>query len=91
MIVIPNRRSGDTYLGHIPEEAHWQQVGPGLGLSDQQVEQIKRELYSDFVWDLELLDYIRSLRPRYKTAVISGAFANARAEISRWVNHDVFD
>ena len=80
-----------AYLGQIPEETHWRKVGQQLGLSDQQVEQMKRELYGDFAWDLELLEYIRTLRPCYKTAVISGAFANARAEISPWVNHGIFD
>jgi len=42
-------------------------------------------------WDTELLAFIRGLRPRYKTGVISNATPGTREWAKEYVNSDTFD
>jgi putative hydrolase of the HAD superfamily len=80
-----------AYLGQIPEEEHWLRVGAELGLTPEQADQLRRDIYGDFIWDSKLIEYAKALRPRYKTGVISGAFANARREIAVWLDDTMVD
>ena len=83
--------AADAYTGRTPEGQHWQNIGQKLGLNLEQSNQLRLEIYGDFVWDLGLLEYARALRPQYKTAIISSAFSNVRTEIAGWVNETMFD
>jgi putative hydrolase of the HAD superfamily len=78
-------------LGRYPGEEHWLTVGAELGLDPKQCDQLRRDIYADFTWDTELIEYAKALRPRYKTGVFSGAFANARREIAGRINDSMFD
>jgi HAD superfamily hydrolase (TIGR01509 family) len=69
----------------------WQDVARRYELSDTERDQLAEEFFLDSVWNVELLDYARSLRPRFKTGVISDAWLETRRAIREYVNYDVFD
>jgi putative hydrolase of the HAD superfamily len=56
------------------------QVGASLGLDQAQIDAFMHDLWEEYVGTLnvELANYFASLRPRYKTAILSNSFAGAR-------------
>lgn len=87
---------GDTGLrcqrGEIPLEEHWQSVMAELGLEKQELRDFKREFWGGDRIDWELVDFIRSLRPRYRTALLSNYFPDLRSQLTeRWKFADAFD
>jgi FMN phosphatase YigB (HAD superfamily) len=89
--IFGGEHAEDAYTGRVLEDQHWLNVGKRLNLNEGQIRQMRQDLYRDFVWDLELLTFAKSLRPTRKTGVISAAFSNVRTEISGWVNENDFD
>ena len=43
------------------------------------------------IWDLDLLDYISSVKGTYKFGVLSDAWINTREKVQEWINYDLFD
>lgn len=78
-------------LGRITANEHWLNVARLLKRPATDVELIRREFFAGDVIDRTLLDFIRSLRPRYKTGLLSNAWSDLR-EYTR-INHfdDAFD
>ncbi|MCU0495286.1 MAG: HAD family phosphatase [Chloroflexaceae bacterium] len=69
----------------------WAEIARQLSLTPAEVTQLKAELWRGGVWDAALLAYLKSLRPRYKTAVISDAWPDARENTLRYINSETFD
>lgn len=60
--------------GHITESEYWQRVGGELGVNDQeQVDLLRRELWSTWVVDDQVLSLIDRVRARYRVAMLSNA------------------
>ncbi len=78
-------------LGRITTDDHWLNVSRLLKRPATDVDLIRREFFAGDVIDRSLLDFIRSLRPRYKTGLLSNAWSDLR-EYTR-LNHfdDAFD
>jgi epoxide hydrolase-like predicted phosphatase len=66
-------------LGQVPEESVWQHVAATFGLDAKQLDELKRDFWSDERLDVELVEFLRQLRPRFKTAILSNAWSGARA------------
>lgn len=71
-------RGGD--VGEITIEEVERQTGEILGLDQEQLDEFMRDLWNDYLGTLntELAEYFASLRPRYKTAILSNSFVGAR-------------
>ncbi len=78
-------------VGKATMEELWAAVGRDLGLPSDDLEALKADFWAPSVWDVELLAYIRSLRPQYRTATISDAWPGTRSELIEYVNERVFD
>jgi putative hydrolase of the HAD superfamily len=67
-------------VGTISEEEVEKKTGEILGLDRAQVDAFMRDLWDEYLGTLnaELAAYFASLRPRYKTAIISNSFVGAR-------------
>jgi epoxide hydrolase-like predicted phosphatase len=63
-------------LGQITTEQLWGWLKTHLQLDDAGLIEFRREFYGGDRLDTALVDYIRSLRPRYQTAIISNASDN---------------
>jgi glucose-1-phosphatase len=72
-IVFGGEMGTNAQCGRITEGDLWQWVGEHLKLSAAELAEFRRDFWAGDVLDLELAAYIRSLRPRYQTAVISNA------------------
>ncbi len=76
-------------LGEIAERAYWDAAAARHGLS---YEDFMHGFFDGDVADPELIAYIRGLRGRYKTALLSNAFSDLRGWITdTWKFQDAFD
>jgi epoxide hydrolase-like predicted phosphatase len=66
-------------VGAISEAEVHRQVGELLGLDDLQVRAFMSDLWTEYLGTLnvELAEYCRGLRPRYRTGIISNSFVGA--------------
>jgi epoxide hydrolase-like predicted phosphatase len=67
-------------IGTISEEEAVRRIGEVLGLSSQQLDAFMADLWANYLGTLnnELASYFASLRPRYRTGIISNSFVGAR-------------
>lgn len=67
-------------IGTIPEEEAVRRFGEILGLDRQQLDAFVADLWANYLGTLnsELASYFASLRPRYRTGIISNSFVGAR-------------
>jgi len=78
--------------GKITPEAHWEAVRAALALSPQEFLVVRNDFWAGDVLDSDLVDTLRALRPRYKTALLSNAWGDLRQALaSEWKIADVFD
>jgi epoxide hydrolase-like predicted phosphatase len=79
-------------LGEISIEQHWVNVLTALGLPVDELAEFQHEFWSGDSLDAELIEYIRGLRSRHRTGLISNAFSNLRQVVSEiWKFADAFD
>lgn len=69
-------------IGTISEAEVHQRIGEIMGMSQEQVNAFMADLWQEYLGTLnvELTDYFRSLRPQYKTAILSNSFVGAREQ-----------
>jgi putative hydrolase of the HAD superfamily len=90
-IVFSNPISRRAMVGQSTPEEVWAEVQKQLALSMADLELLQLDIWKGGAWDTELLEFIRSLRPAYKTGIISDAWTDARAAIQAFVNESLFD
>lgn len=78
-------------LGEITEEQHWADVAKKLRRPLSEANTLRDEFFAGDVIDLALLDFLRSLKPRLKTGLISNAWSGLRAYIVDKKFDDAFD
>lgn len=82
--------------GQVLERQVWQAVGNQLGLNETQILELQRDFWSSEQLDLPLVQFIQSLRPRYKIGILSNAwsearsFHNAKFKMNTWVDAAVY-
>jgi epoxide hydrolase-like predicted phosphatase len=91
--LVFNGDSGDrAQLGEISVEEHWENIRQHLGLDAVGIQEFRRQFWEGDQLDLELVNYIRSLRGRYKIGLLSNAFSDLRQVVtSRLSFSDAFD
>ena len=69
-------------LGECTEEDVHREMGTRLGMNQKQVEEYMHEMWDWYCGRLNvpMADFFRSLRPYYKTAILSNSFVGARRE-----------
>ncbi len=70
-------------IGKVPEPEMWQQVGVALSLQDEELLEFIDDFWSGGELNQELAEFLHSLRPRYKTALLSNAWSGARESVTR--------
>ncbi len=90
-IIFNNPVSRRATVGEATTEEVWNEVGKRLALPPDDLAALKVDIWRGGVWDTELLDFIRLLRPQYKTGIISDAWPDAREMVKEYVNSDIFD
>lgn len=69
-------------VGQATEKDVWQEVARTLNLNEETMRELIADFWSCEGLDGELVRFAQSLRPRYKTAILSNAFSSARQAVS---------
>ncbi len=84
--------SDQATLGQLGVEQIWQNVCTRLNVPPEQAATLQQGFWGGDRLDTELVDYIRALRPRYRTALLSNAWSDLRQILQeRWRVVDAFD
>lgn len=79
-------------LGQISTWQHWENVRLALGLPPDQAAEVASAFWSGDALDTDLIAYLRRLRPRYRTALLSNAWDDLRNALRhQWNIEDAFD
>lgn len=87
--------SGLSYIasvGNLDEPSLEREIGVLLRITAEQVREYMNDMWSAYTLDHEFAEFVKSLRPRYKTATVSNAWPDARQEnMRRFQLDDVVD
>lgn len=79
-------------LGKKSTTEHWESIRGSLGITTDDFPAIRSGFWGGDVLDTGLVAYIHSLRPRFKTGLLSNAWDNLRRVINEtWKIADAFD
>jgi glucose-1-phosphatase len=78
-------------IGEISSAEHWAFVIKRLKRPGDEVAAIREEFFAGDIVDRTLVEYIRSLRGKYKTGLISNAWSDLRDFVVREKFDDAFD
>jgi len=91
-LVFESESARQATIGKTTTREHWEYVRLTLGISEEDFPSVRRDFWGGDELDLGLVEYIRSLRPRFKTGLLSNAWDNLRKVItSTWKINDAFD
>jgi HAD superfamily hydrolase (TIGR01509 family) len=88
--VFGNEVARRATLGQATVEEVWQFANQQFGLSEVHRQALLADFWATMTWDRTLLDFIRTLKPAYKTGVISDAWPDARVTNTP-ITTDLFD
>ena len=89
--VFENESSARASLGAISPEEHWAAVIQRLGFPPSEADTVRQEFFAGDILDLDLIDFLRSLRLTYRTGLISNAWSDLRDYIVSQKIDDAFD
>ena len=89
--VFESESARKASVGAATEAEHWLALTRKLGRQPSELDALRSEFFGGDIVDLELLAFIRSLRPRYKTGLISNAWEGLRSYIVGRKFEDAFD
>ncbi|HNC08201.1 MAG TPA: HAD-IA family hydrolase, partial [Anaerolineales bacterium] len=90
-IVFNSPTAKQATVGELVVEKHWQAVAKRLKVSKEDIAAVEREFFAGDLIDHSIMEYLRSLRPRYKTGLISNAWSDMREYLVRQKLDDAFD
>ena len=90
-IVFGSASAARASVGEVTEEEHWQNVMKTLKLPASEAQRVKSEFFGGDIIDRTLLEFLRSLKPKYKVGAISNAWSGLRQYMEREKFADVFD
>jgi len=90
-LVFDSPTAQKATVGEVTSAEHWDTVVKRLKRPASEMESIRDEFFAGDIIDLGLLDFLRSLRGKYKTGLISNAWSDLRDYIIREKFDDAFD
>jgi epoxide hydrolase-like predicted phosphatase len=90
-IVFDSDSGYQASIGAIKPEAHWDSIIKRLKRPASELEAIRHEFFAGDIIDRTLLDFLRSLRSKYKTGLISNAWGDLREYLLREKMEDAFE
>ena len=89
--VFDSETARKASLGRISEAEHWGAVARRFKCKPSEIEALRGEFFGGDIIDYELIGFIRSLRPRFKTGAISNAWSGLRQYMIDHRFEDAFD
>ncbi len=91
-IVFASPSAHQAEIGAIDETVHWDWVRQYFQLKSEELPGFQEAFWGGDRMDSALLDFIRELRPAYRTGLLSNAWNGARKSVAaRFGGLDVFD
>jgi epoxide hydrolase-like predicted phosphatase len=90
-MVFDGAPSQQASIGIISEDEHWIDIIRRLQLPESEAQTVRDEFFAGDIIDLHLLDFLRSLRGKYKVGLISNAWSGLRAYIVSKKFENAFD
>jgi epoxide hydrolase-like predicted phosphatase len=90
-VVFDNPVALRSTMGEATEGEVWQEVGRLLNLPAQQLLELREDFFAGDKWDEDLLAFIRKLRSRIRTGVISNWWLGLQRTTGKWINPATFD
>ena len=90
-LVFESKSSREASIGKISEDDHWKWVARALHRPLKERDALHKEFFDGDIIDRELVNYIRSLKPRFSTGLISNAWDGLRPYMQREKFADAFD
>ena len=90
-IVFDSETGHQASIGVITSVQHWEAVMKRLKRPYEEMSAIRDEFYAGDIVDRQILDFLRSLRGKYKTGLISNAWGDLRDYLVREKMDDAFD
>ncbi|MEL7591929.1 MAG: HAD family phosphatase [Anaerolineaceae bacterium] len=85
-LVFNSRSAKLAGVGAISEEEHWLTVAHEVGLAKDRLSAFRNTFWSGDRVDATLIEFIQSLRPAYKTALLSNAWTGMRKALEEYYN-----
>ena len=83
--------SHQAEIGQASEDDVWSAVAERFQLNPAQAAALRGDFFSGGQWNDRLIGYAQTLRPRYKTGIISNAWPNARTSVREHISEVGFD
>ena len=78
--------------GELSAKERWQYLPDEVPVQPEEIDAFHEAFFGGDRVDATLIDYIRALRPRYRTGILSNAFSDLRRVMTQvWRIDDVFD
>lgn len=90
-IVFDSQESRQLQLGEVSYEHAWDAVAERFGLDRQGLADVQRQMFEADRLDVQLVSYLRQLRGRVKTALLSNAGTGLRQTLKQERIEDAFD
>lgn len=90
-IMYENPVSQLATLGKATIDEVWKEIGRQIEILPAELSKMQAEIWSGYEWNTPMLDFARSLKPDYKTGILSDAWADAREGMADVINNDLFD
>ena len=91
-LVFDTKTAIQATLGEVTTNEHWESVRSLLNLPAVEIAEVSHYFWGGDQIDLELVEFIRSLRPHYKTGLLSNAWDDLRYFLeNEWKIADAFD
>jgi len=90
-LVFGNPVAMRAMIGQAPAEAIWAEVARQLSLASAELADLREDFWKGDRLDHDLLAFIRTLRPRYRTGILSNAWPGARRYHQGRLDGDTFD
>jgi glucose-1-phosphatase len=90
-IVFDNSVSLRAMIGQADAADVWAEVAQQLTLNLTELSELEHDFWRGDVYDFGMLTFIRSLRPRFKTGLISNSWPSMRKSAQKYVDERTFD
>ena len=80
--VFDSEAAAEATIGRVPAEAVWAHVAATLDLDADALAQLRADFFAGDRCDDALVAFLRSLRPAYKTGILSNAWSDGRQVIA---------
>ena len=90
-LVFGGEQGTRAQIGELSQTELWDYVRRELKLNPDEYPDVRERFFGGDVLDTELVDFVRTLKPRFKTGIISNAWSELSAVLAGWGIADAFD